>query len=228
MCKKMVRKTSNRIIFLLQKGLLDEGVTFGAGLKLETGCWLWCLQWFWSQLRDADGQITFSKRTETRRDQNAVFRHRRRKIISNNCTQGYCKLLTTLTVCSYIQQSFAVTSTSLWLPEVPTTTAAFYVITVISPPSHLYYSVAFQGILPFQSSADRKRSSWPIIGKTRGDLLPPLYPLTHRHLHTGHSYSSFLLSNAQALLSSDSYFFTAKKWKFTLATTSNTVFWWKK
>lgn len=102
------------------------------GWNLETGCWLWRPHWFWSQLRDADGQVTFPKRTETRRDQNAVFRHRRRKIFSNNCAQGYCKLLTTLTVCSYIQQSFTVTSTSSWLPEVPTTTAAFYV-TAVTP-----------------------------------------------------------------------------------------------
>lgn len=41
---------------------MDEGVTFSAGLKLESGCWLWCIRWFWSQLRDADGQITFFKK----------------------------------------------------------------------------------------------------------------------------------------------------------------------
>lgn len=117
--------------FILKK-LKRKGVTFRAGVKLESGCWLWCIHWFWSQLRDADGQITFLKRTETRRDQNAIFTHRGRKIFANNCTQGYCKLLTTLTVCSYIQQSFKVTSRSLQLPEVLTTAAAVYVTVVTS------------------------------------------------------------------------------------------------
>lgn len=128
----MVKKTSNRMVFhRKKKGLLDEGEWW-----FETGN----IHWFWSQLRDADGQITFSKRTETRQDQNAVFRHCGRKIISNKCAQGYCKLLTTLTVCSYIQQSFTVTSTLSWRPEVRTTTAAFYVTAAISPPSRLYHS----------------------------------------------------------------------------------------
>lgn len=184
------------MIFHPKKAQADKGVTFRAGVKLESGCWLWCIHWFWSQLRDADGQITFLKRTETRRDQNAIFTHRGRKIFANNCTQGYCKLLTTLTVCSYIQQSFKVTSRSLQLPEDLTTAAAVYVTVVTSDEPVTLRSTVY--LLPlFFCNVSRDAD-------VSGDV-------SHFHIYIKDSYCSFLLLDARALRSSDSHFFTAKK-----------------
>lgn len=209
----MVRKTSNRVIFHPKKAQADKVVTFRAGVKLESGCWLWCIHWFWSQLRDADGQITFLKRTETRRDQNAIFTHRGRKIFANNCTQGYCKLLTTLTVCSYIQQSFKVTSRSLQLPEVLTTAAAVYVTVVaLLLLRHCCY------VTVVTSDEPTTLLTW----RSTVYLLPLFFcnvsgdvdvsgDVSHFHIYIKDSYCSFLLSDARALRSSDSHFFTAKK-----------------
>lgn len=203
----MVRKTSNRVIFHPKEAQADKGVTFRAGVKLGRGCWLWCIHWFWSQLRDADGQITFLKRTETRRDQNAIFTHRGRKIFANNCTQGYCKLLTTLTVCSYIQQSFKVTSRSLQLPEVLTTAAAVYVTVVaLLLLRHCCYVTVVTSDEP---------TTW-LTWRSTVCLLPLFFcsvsgDVSHFHIYIKDSYCSFLLSDARALRSSDSHFFTAKK-----------------
>lgn len=219
-----------------------EGVTFRAGLKLETGCWLWRLHWFWSQLRDADGQITFSKGGQkTRRDQNAVFGHRGRKIIAKNCTQGYCKLLTTLTACSYIQQSFTVTSRSLWLPDVLATTAAIDVAVVMSPwwrhPAITMFSrgakrwtrqtTVYSPPLSFcNASGDFAVSKLalatpPIVDETRGgDPPPPSQPLTFRHSHPEQLQQFPPLKRSGFTLFRLLFLHSYKIKKFTLATTS--------